>query len=89
MLNSICKTYRAIRGRARRQILGEPILLDRVILEQETQKLVDALPVSTMDALQISGERWKSHRFQSLRSADYPDYDICEKPLAVENFDRA
>jgi hypothetical protein len=25
----------------------------------ETQKLVDTLPTSTMDALEISGERWK------------------------------
>jgi len=81
------QTYRAIRGEARRQFFGEPQLLDRVVLEQETKKLVDALSASTMDALEISGERWKAHPFKSLRSADYPDYDIGEKPLALESFD--
>jgi SAM-dependent methyltransferase len=79
--------YRAIRGEARRRILGEPLLLDRVVLEQETKKLVETLPASKMDALEISGERWKTYPFKSLRSADYPDYDICEKPLALESFD--
>jgi SAM-dependent methyltransferase len=92
MLNSIRKTkpfqvYLAIRGKARRQIFGKPLFLDRVILEQETQKLIDALPASKMDALEISGERWKTYPFRSLKSADYPDYDICEKPLALEAFD--
>jgi hypothetical protein len=81
------QAYRAIRVKARRQIFGEPRLLDRVVLEQETKKLVDALPASKMDALEISGERWKAHPFKSLRSADYPDYDICKKPLALESFD--
>jgi SAM-dependent methyltransferase len=90
-LDSIRKTksfqvYRAIRGEARRQILGEPLLLDRVVLEEETKRLVDGLSASTMDALEISGERWKAHPFKSLRSADYPDYNICEKPLALESF---
>jgi SAM-dependent methyltransferase len=81
------QTYRAIRGKVRRQIFGEPLLLDRVVLEQETKKLVDALPASKMDALEVSGERWKAYPFKSLRSADYPDYDICKKPLALESFD--
>jgi SAM-dependent methyltransferase len=92
MLDSIRKTksfqiYRAIRGEARRRIFGERILLDRIVVERETQKLVDTLPTSTMDALEISGERWKAYPFKSLRSADYPNYDICEKPLALESFD--
>jgi SAM-dependent methyltransferase len=81
------QAYRAIRGKVRRQIFGEPLLLDRVVLEQETKKLVDALPASKMDALEVSGERWKAYPFKSLRSADYPNYDISEKPLALESFD--
>jgi SAM-dependent methyltransferase len=81
------QAYRAIRAKTRRQIFGEPCLLDRVVLEQETKKLVDALPASKMDALEVSGERWKAYPFKSLRSADYPDYDICKKPLALESFD--
>jgi len=92
MADSIRKTkpfqlYRAIRGEARRRILGEAVFLDRVVLEQETKKLVDALPASKMDALEISGERWKTYSFRSLRSVNYPEYDICEKPLALESFD--
>jgi hypothetical protein len=81
------QAYRAIRGKVRRRMFGEPVLLDRIIVERETKKLVDALPAYTMDAVEVSGTRWKAYPFKSLRSADYPDYDICEKPLALEGFD--
>jgi SAM-dependent methyltransferase len=81
------QAYRAIRVKIRRQMFGEPILLDRLVVERETKELVDALPASTMDAVEVSGTRWKAYPFKSLRSADYPDYDICEKPLALESFD--
>jgi SAM-dependent methyltransferase len=92
MLDTVRKTklfgvYRTIRQVVRRQIFGEPALLDRLVVEAETKKLVEALPTSTMDALEISGVRWKNYPFKSLRSADYPEYDVCEKPLAPEIFD--
>ena len=81
------QAYRALRGKVRRKMFGDPVLLDRLVVEQETKRLVDALPASTMDAVEVSGARWKAYPFKSLRSADYPDYDICEKPLARESFD--
>src|ERR1700689_2426625 len=92
MLDTVRKTtlfavYRTLRQGARRQILGEPVLLDRMVVEEETRKLVEALPASTMDVLEISGVRWKNYPFKSLRSAVYPEYDVCEKPLAPEIFD--
>lgn len=78
---------RAIYQGARRQMFGEPTLFDRLVMDVETRKLVEALPASTMDVLEISGAAWKTYPFKSWRSADYPEYDVCEKPLATENFD--
>lgn len=51
----------------------------RVIMDQETLKLVSELSPSTMDVLEISGNEW-GHKlpFRSYKSAHFPDFDICE-----------
>jgi SAM-dependent methyltransferase len=92
MLDTVRKTKlfrvcRAIYQGARRQVFGEPPLLDRIVMDEQTKNLVEALPTSTMDVLEISGGGWKNYPFKSWRSADYPEYDVCEKPLAHEIFD--
>src|SRR5205823_1311978 len=58
----------------------------RVVMNREVRKAVEALPYRHMDALEISGTTWQDFGFQSYRRVLYPDYDICEKPLA-ETFD--
>ena len=78
--------YRKFRSGVRRALFGEHIFLDRLVLYQETDKLIAPLPVRSMDALEISGDRWASHGFRSYVSANYPDYDVCVRPLA-ETFD--
>jgi SAM-dependent methyltransferase len=70
----------------RTRLLGEKQFLDRVVLYRETSKIMYDLPISKMDALEISGNRWVESGFRSYRSAHYPDYDICAEPLP-EYFD--
>ncbi len=60
----------------------------RIVMDDETKKLVDALPVNEMDALEISGGEWgqKGIEFQSFKAVFWPEYDVCEGPLD-ETFD--
>jgi SAM-dependent methyltransferase len=59
----------------------------RVVMDRETDAYARSLAVASMDALEISGDKWKSFGFRSYRSVDFPQYDICEGPLAHERFD--
>lgn len=62
------------------------IHLDRVVLNAEVDKLLADLPLADMDALEISGTAWQGNGFKSYRSAQYPEYDVCESVLP-ERFD--
>jgi SAM-dependent methyltransferase len=59
----------------------------RVVMDQETARFVRSLDYRRMDALEISGAKWKDFGFASYRSADYPEYDWCERPLKESAFD--
>jgi SAM-dependent methyltransferase len=76
-----------IKGKVRRALIGDPVFLDRVVLDGETRKIVESLPTSDMDAVEVSGDHWKTHPFRSMQSVDYPRYDICAGPLATKAFD--
>lgn len=59
----------------------------RVVMNRKTLEWVRTLDTARMDALEISGEYWRSKvPFQSCRSAWYPEYDVCSQSLA-ETFD--
>ena len=82
MLISFNRFYRRCLSQLRTRLFGDQIyLLDRVVLERETKKLVSELPTGGMDALEISGDRWARHGFRSYVSAKYPKYDVCKEPL--------
>jgi SAM-dependent methyltransferase len=83
---SLYRNYRDLRSRIRVRLFGERMYLDQVILFQELNKIISSLPTVQMDALEISGNRWSNHGFRSFKSANFPDYDVCEKPLP-EQFD--
>jgi hypothetical protein len=53
----------------------------RVVMIEETRRLVGTLHPERLDALEISGETWKDFGFKSYQSVDYPEYDVCEGPL--------
>ena len=50
----------------------------RVVLDEETEKLVSAWNVSSYDAVEISGTAWKRAGFRNYTSLKYPEFDICQ-----------
>jgi SAM-dependent methyltransferase len=59
----------------------------RVVMDRETEKFVRSLDYSTMDAVEVAGKKWESFGFRSYRNVNYPEYDLCEKPIDVAAFD--
>lgn len=53
---------------------------------RENQAMVRALGPEKLSVLEISGAKWKDYGFGSYRSANYPEYDVCETALP-ESFD--
>lgn len=49
----------------------------RIVMDQETKKLINNLPISTLDVMEFSGNKWENTGFKSFSSFNYPDYDIC------------
>jgi SAM-dependent methyltransferase len=65
----------------------EEVGWQRKIMYQETKRLVQKLRPEELDALEISGVRWRSLvDFRSYKSVDFPEYDLCVAPLP-EQFD--
>lgn len=58
----------------------------RVVMDEETAKLIHSLPIASLKTLEISGEKWKSIGFKSYKSTSFPDYDVCQTILD-EKFD--
>jgi SAM-dependent methyltransferase len=58
----------------------------RVVMDQQTDQLVRALPFSQFSVLEISGEKWSGTGFKAYKNVGFPDFDICKEPLA-EQFD--
>lgn len=58
----------------------------RTISDDACRHLVRDLPYKDMSALEISGKTWREWAFKSYKTVNYPDYDICDKPLQ-ETFD--
>jgi SAM-dependent methyltransferase len=66
--------------------MGERVNLDRVVLRHEMRRILASLPVSEMDALEISGDSWKDSGFKSFTAKHFPEYDVCAGPLS-QSFD--
>ena len=54
----------------------------RTVMNRETEKLVNSLNPSSLSTLEISGQGWdRPGLFLKYRSANYPEYDVCEQRL--------
>jgi 2-polyprenyl-3-methyl-5-hydroxy-6-metoxy-1,4-benzoquinol methylase len=58
----------------------------RVIMDQETARLVGGLDFKHAAALDISGTKWKDFGFARFRSVSDSEYDVCAGVLG-EKFD--
>lgn len=52
----------------------------RIVMNKATWQMVTDWPnLSEMDALEISGERYRNVPFRSYESVSYPEFDICHQ----------
>lgn len=60
----------------------------RVVMNRETSKWLDALPHTSMDTLEISGDAWdRPGYWRSYRNVFAPHFDICAGALPRQTFD--
>ncbi|PPS46163.1 methyltransferase type 12 [Chroococcidiopsis sp. TS-821] len=53
----------------------------RIITNRECFKLLKELELSKLNALEISGNRYRQLGFQSYTQVNYPEFDICKERL--------
>jgi SAM-dependent methyltransferase len=53
----------------------------RVIMNDATKQLVRALPVETLETVEISGNAWSDFGFKSYDSVHFPAFDLCKDVL--------
>src|SRR2546423_7174556 len=88
------RVWRSVFGRTRRgqiaRLLGHHpptgLKWSRIVMEQETKRMVSALRPENLSCLEISGDAWKEFGFKSYKQTQFPDFDICEHVLD-ERFD--
>jgi len=60
----------------------------RVVMNREIARFIKSLDCPQIDALEISGAGSQDqYNFRSYKATHYPDYDVCDEPLAREKFD--
>jgi len=60
----------------------------RVVMDREIERFIKSLDCEHMDCLEISGSGSQGrYNFRSYRTVQYPEYDVCEKPLQDARFD--
>lgn len=59
----------------------------RVVMDRATAEWIHQLDPASIDALEISGEKWKGFGFRSYRGVFYPEHDICSAPVAESAYD--
>jgi SAM-dependent methyltransferase len=48
----------------------------RIVMNEDTKKMVHELDIANIDAIEISGRAWKKTGFRSYTSTRYPEFDI-------------
>lgn len=60
----------------------------RVVMNQETERIVNTLDIGQLNVLEISGKKWSNLPFKSYQNLQYPQFDICENiPNNLGKFD--
>ena len=58
----------------------------RIVMNEATEDLVQALNPGQLDALEISGRGWENTGFRSYEAVEWPKFDVCSTILP-RNFD--
>jgi len=57
-------------------------------MNREIERFIRSLDCSHIDALEISGSGSQhKYNFRSYQTTAYPEYDVCQAPLALQQFD--
>jgi SAM-dependent methyltransferase len=49
----------------------------RIVMNNATQNIIASLAVTELEALEVSGQAWKSTPFKTYTTVSYPQFDIC------------
>ena len=55
--------------------------LNRIVMQQTSRAWLEELPLSEMDAAEISGKNGRRYPFRSYERFRFPKYDICQGPF--------
>ncbi len=80
------RIYKGIRRSVREALGYDQAHWSRVVMDRTCAAFLESLAPSSLDALEISSDRWGSLGFKSRRTTRYPDFDICADVLN-ERFD--
>src|SRR2546423_4023562 len=70
-----------------RNISGfEETIWTRKVADEQARELISILVPSELDALEISGDVWRSFGFKTYKQMNYPEFNICTDVLP-EQFD--
>lgn len=69
------------RAVARRLVRQRPEYWAQVRANEAIRDAIVQIGPSGLDAIEISGDKYANSGFRSYKSANYPDYDVCEGPL--------
>jgi SAM-dependent methyltransferase len=59
----------------------------RVVMNREIERFIRSLDCASLDALEISGTGSQGrYNFRSYQTVDFPAYDVCRGPLAMETY---
>jgi SAM-dependent methyltransferase len=64
--------------------VAEPKQWCRVVMDQETDRLVKELPYRDYSVLEISGRKWENFGFREYQSEEFPGFDVCKDKLDVK-----
>lgn len=53
----------------------------RIIMNEETKKLISEIYPESLKVLEISGTQWQNYQFASYKTIGYPEFDICQSIL--------
>ena len=56
----------------------------RIIMDQETDKMIKNLPYQDLSVLEISGNKWANFGFKSYTTVEFPEFDICSQTLPAK-----
>jgi SAM-dependent methyltransferase len=56
-------------------------------MDEKTDAIIRSFDTASLDAVEISGNYWRRHKWNSYTVVAYPDFDICRDAIYDRQFD--